>query len=71
MYWIEVRRDAIDYYKDKKANLVKEVDGIKIWKDAYGYFRLILEEWDGKVYITPRDVMTLERAEQIAREMGC
>lgn len=71
MYWIEARRDAVDYYKDSKANLVKEVDGVEIWKDAYGYFRLILEEWDGKVFITSGDITTFERAEKIASEMGC
>jgi len=71
MYWIEARRTAVDYYKESKASLVKEVDGVEIWKDAYGYYRLILEEWDGRVCITSGDIMTLEHAEKIAREMGC
>lgn len=71
MYWIEAHKEAIDYYKGKKANLVKEVDGIEIWKDAYGYFRLILEEWDGRILITSGEIRSLERAEKIASEMGC
>lgn len=71
MYWIKARSAAVDYYKESKASLVKEVDGVEIWKDAYGYFRLILEEWDGTVYITSGDILTLERAEKIAGEMGC
>ncbi|AXH66918.1 hypothetical protein SEA_STARPLATINUM_209 [Streptomyces phage StarPlatinum] len=63
--WVEAAPEAVEYYKKKKAAHVADVGDIEVWRDAYGYSRLIKES-DGKIYISGRDFFTIKDAKDAA-----
>ncbi|WXW92661.1 hypothetical protein SEA_ENYGMA_208 [Streptomyces phage Enygma] len=63
--WVMAAPDAVAYYKRKKAVKVATVGNIEVWRDAYGYSRLIKEE-SGYIYISGRDFFTIKDAENAA-----
>lgn len=40
-HWIDVDPESIEYYKAKKANRIRTLNGVEVWRDAYGPYRLI------------------------------
>jgi hypothetical protein len=63
--WVDAAPEAVAYYKKKKAVKVNTVGDIEVWRDAYGYSRLIREK-DGKIQVSGRDFFTIKDATNAA-----
>jgi hypothetical protein len=68
MHWEESNPDCVKYYKKKKAVKIQTVNGIQIWRSAYGMSRLI-KEFDDKIYTSNIDFFTIKEAIDAARKM--
>ncbi|QGH76458.1 hypothetical protein SEA_DAUBENSKI_186 [Streptomyces phage Daubenski] len=67
-YWLDAAPEAVAYFKKKKAVKVNTINGIEIWRDAYGYSRLIKES-DGKIQVSSQDFLSIKEATDAINDM--